>query len=148
MCSSCRNPVPSTFPAEILLDGVALEQVPTFCNLGNVVGDTGGCIDAITARAQSALKKFRKLLPILTNRNIPLRSRGSVFTAGVHRVLLHASETWPMMVEDTWICSSKIMDKTPVDVLRNHLGISSLDVILRCGRLRWFGHISRMEENN
>ena len=33
-------------------------------------------------------------------------------------------------------------------VLRDHLGISSLDVILRCGRLRWFGHISRMEENN
>ena len=65
-----------------------------------------------------------------------------------------------MTVEDTsrlvsndnamirWICSSKIMDNTPMAVLRDRLGLFSLDVILRRWRQRWFGHISRMEENN
>ena len=33
-------------------------------------------------------------------------------------------------------------------VMRGRLGILPLDDIMRRGRLRWFGHISRMEENH
>ena len=159
VCVSCKNPALAIIPDEFLLDGVALEVVPTFCYLGDVLGDTGGCIDAITARVQSAWKKFRELLPILTNRGISLMSRGRVFSAGVRGVLLHASETWPLTVEASyrlerndnamvrWICATKITDNISMAVLRDRLGIASLDVIMRRGRLRWFGHISRMEES-
>ena len=157
ICSRCSNPVPdSTAVGDFSLDGASLEVVPTFTYLGDVIGDNGGCADAITGRIRSAWKKFSKHLPILTNKGILLKSRGKVFTAAVCGVLLHASETWAVTVEDTsrivrndhtmirWICSSKIMDKIPMQNLRRSLGIGAIDVVLRCSRLRWYGHLTRM----
>ena len=54
-------------------------------------------MDAVTVRLKSVWIKFQKLLPILyTNKSISSKSRGSVFSAGVCGVLLHASETWAL----------------------------------------------------
>ena len=64
-----------------------------FCCLGDVIGQAGGCTDAVTARIGSAWKAFHELLPILTNRGISLANRGKVFKACVRTVLLYGSET-------------------------------------------------------
>ena len=58
---------------------MTLEVVPTFCYLGDTVGQSGGCADAINARIVSSWKAFRALLPVLTNRGINLKTRGYVF---------------------------------------------------------------------
>ena len=159
VCPACSNPRMPTPAVNIVVDGDSLESVSTFCYLGDTVGDNGGCMDAITARMKSAWKKFRELLPILSNKSISLKSRGKVFVAGVRGVLLHASETWAVTTDDTkrlertdnamvrWICSTKITDRTPMSELRLRLGIPSLVDILRRGRLRWFGHVKRLEES-
>ena len=113
-----------------LLDGVALEVVPTFCYLGDMFGDNGGCSHAITTRVQCAWKKFRELLPILTKRGISLKSRGQVFSSDVRGVLLHTSETLPLNAVDTsrlvrndnamirWICGTKNISMVTTAALR------------------------------
>ena len=76
VCPACANPTDVAPPMEFFLDGSNLEAVSTFCYLGEMIGDIGGCFDAITARVKSAWKKFRELLPILANRGISLKTHG------------------------------------------------------------------------
>ena len=160
VCPACISPTVQTPPLEFIVDGSNLELVPTFCYLGDMIGDSCGCFDAITARIKSAWKKFRELLPILTNKSISLKSRGRVFQSAIRGVLLHASVTWALTKEDSnrlirndnamirWICSTRVIDRIPTETLRARLGISSLEVLLRQGRLRWFGHVKRMDNEN
>ena len=51
------------------------EAAPTFQYLGDVIGESGGCKDATSARITATWKGFRQLLPIITNRGISLRNR-------------------------------------------------------------------------
>ena len=78
----------------------------------------------------SARKKFRELLPILCNKSIPMKCCGSVFSAGVCSVLLYASVTWVLTVEEQnrvirndnsmvrWICLARLTDRKPMSGLR------------------------------
>ena len=96
-------------------------------------------------------------MPILTCRGLLLKSRGYAYNACVCSVLLYASETWATAQEDVsrlsrndmmkirWICSAKLRDKVPSEELRSGLGLGSIENALRCGRLRWYGHVQCMD---
>ena len=43
------------------------EAVPTFQYLGDVIGESGGCVDATNARITTEWKSFRQQLRIITN---------------------------------------------------------------------------------
>ena len=45
-----------------------------------------------------------------------------------------------------WICSAKLFEKIPMSDLRICMGISSIEDAIRYNRLRWFGHLQRMDE--
>ena len=44
-----------------------------------------------------------------------------------------------------WICSAKLRDNVPSEELRSRLCLGSIENALRCGRLRWYGHVQRMD---
>ena len=44
-----------------------------------------------------------------------------------------------------WICSAKLRDKVPSGELISRLGLGSIENALRCGLLRWYGHVQRMD---
>ena len=57
---------------EVIVEDVKLEVVETFCYLGDVTGESGGCFDATTAGIRNAWKSFHCLLPVLTNKGISI----------------------------------------------------------------------------
>ena len=79
----------------------------------------GGCTQAIIARCRVAWGKFKRLLPILTNKHLSLEARGRVYYACVRSALLRRSETWGPTVHDVqrlkradrsivrWLCGVK-----------------------------------------
>ena len=159
-CKKCRGEVsnasiPDSEP--VVISGEEIEKVSSFCYRDDFVGQRGGCFDATTARIRSVWKKFRDLLPILTCCGLSLKSRGYAYNACVRSALLNASETWVATQEDVsrlngndmmmirWICSAKLRDKIPSEELRSQLGLGSIENALRCGRLRWYGHVQRMD---
>ena len=75
-----------------------LEAVPKFCCLGDMLSAGGGCELATRTRCKCAWGKFRQLLSFLTNRNLPLVTRGRLYSICVRSVMLHAAETWVMTV--------------------------------------------------
>ena len=159
-CKKCRGEVSNaTVPdmEPVIINGEEIQKVSSFCYLGDFIGQRGGCFDATTARIRSAWNKFRDLLPILTCRGLSSMVRGYAYNACVRSVLLYASETWAATQEDVsrlnrndmmmirWICSAKLRDKVPSEELRSRLGLCSIENVLRCGHLRWYGHVQRMD---
>ena len=63
-----------------------LEVVLEFCYLGDMLSVGGGCELAAITRCKCAWGKFWQLLPLLTNRQVPLLTRGKV------RVLIMCEE--------------------------------------------------------
>ena len=141
--------------SEVEAGNKKLEVVPEFCYLGDMLSAGGGCELAAITRCKCAWGKFRQLLPLLTNRHLPLLTRGKVYSSCVRSVLLHAAETWAKKVDTLnrlrhndramihWICNVRAKDEVSSDSLLTKLGIQDLDVVLRTSRMRWFGHVER-----
>ena len=145
----------NTSVTEVEVGNEKLEVVPEFCYLGDMLSAGGGCELAAITLCKCAWGKFRQLLPLLTNRQVPLLTRGKVYSSCVRSVMLHAAETLAMKADTLnrlrrndramirWICNVKAKDEVSSDSLLTKLGIQDLDVVLRTGRMRWFGHVER-----
>ena len=139
---------------EVEVGNEKLEVVPEFCYPGDMLSAGGGCELAAITRCKCAWGKFRQLLP-LHQPQVPLLTRGKVYSSCVRSVMLHAAETWAIKADTLnhlrrndramirWICNVKAKDEVSSDSLLTKLGIQELDVVLRTGRMRWFGHVER-----
>lgn len=135
--------------------GQSLECVDKFCHLGDIIGAGGGAGEAYRARVRSAWAKFRELAPILTSRGASLKVKGKVYKACVQRVLVYGSETWAMKTEDMQrlertermmvrgMCGVSLRNRVASEELYRWLGVNVVADVVRCGRLRWFGHVER-----
>ena len=84
-------------PISLELDGEQIETVTSFCYLGDVTGERGGCFDVTTARISSAWKTFRELLPTITCRGISLSNHGNGYNACVRNVLTENSTNYTVI---------------------------------------------------
>ena len=103
--------------SEVEVGNEKFEVVPEFCYLGDMLSAGGGCDHTL----QMCMGKFRQLLPLLTNRHLPLQTRGKVYSC-VRSVMLNAAETWAMKVDILnrlrrndramirWICNVRAKD--------------------------------------
>ena len=132
-----------------------LEVVPSFCYLGDMLSAAGGCKLSTTTREKTTWKKFKELLPVLSSHHHSFKTHGRVYSCCVQRVMLHASETWPLTKPNLQrlqrndramirqICNVKPQDivTTRSNELLAQLGIENLDLILKERRLCWYGRV-------
>ena len=127
---------------EVEVGNEKLEVVPEFCYLWDMLSAGGSCKLAGITRCKCAWGKFPQSLPLLTNRQVPLLTRGKVYSSCVRIVMLHAAETWAMKADTLnrlrrndhamirWICNVKAKDEVSSDALLTKLGIQDLDIVL------------------
>ena len=60
--------------------------MPTFHYLGDVIGESGACVDATSAHITVAWKGFRQLLPVITSHGILLRNWGNIVSSCIELV--------------------------------------------------------------
>jgi hypothetical protein len=154
-CTGAARPVDGRPVKEVEVGEHKLEVVAEFCYLGDMLSSGGDCELASTVRCRSAWGKFRELLPILTNKHIPLSSRGRVYSTCVRSVMLHGSETWAASSKTLnrlrrndramirWICRVRPQDDISSDCLLEKLGIEDIVAVLQGSRMRWLGHVER-----
>lgn len=140
--------------------GEELEVVKRFCYLGDVIEAGGGVEAAITVRMRCAWKKFWELEHILMMKGLSLRFKGKVYSACVRSVMMYGSETWAVKVENVQrmertemqmvrlMCGVKLRERFRNEELRGWMGIEQLGSVIRRGRLRWFGHVERRDEED
>ena len=122
----------------VTVNGYDLEGVDSFCYLGNTVSASGGMSTSINIRCRAAWRKFHEQLP--------LQTRGSIYTAYVCSVMLYAGEHWALRNDKhtrlicydraivRWICETKPEKKVNTPSLYQCLNIPHLEKTLRCTR--------------
>ena len=115
---------------------------------------------AVTARIRSGWNKFRELQPLLTSKAPSLKMKGTVYAACVRSCMTYGSETWAMKADQEdqmekaemrmirWMSGSTLKDRRTSRELREQMGLENIRDVLRRARLRWFGHVRRMEDSN
>ena len=165
-CRRCNEPdqIEDTIDDEdedgIMVQGEEYQAVKTFCYLGDTLDAGGGVEAAVTARIRSGWNKFRELQPFLTSKAPSLKTKGTVYAACVRSRMSYGSETWATKVEDEekleraemrmirWMSGVSLRDRQSSDELRQRMGLDNIRDIIQRERLRWFGHIQRMDEGN
>ena len=122
-----------------------------------MLGAAGGCGEASRTRVRGAWGQFKEFAALLTRRGVPLRQKSRVYRSCVQSVMVYASETWAVRVEEEqrmernenimlrWMCGVTLRDKVSMVELRRRLGIKGVVKVMRRRRLRWFGHVERKE---
>ena len=100
-CRTCLNTtVANDDDKEVRLGDVEYEVVDQFGYLGDKLSARGGAEASSISCIRSGLKKFRKLLPLLTSRLFSHETKGKLYSACVRSIMLHGSETWPLRKSD------------------------------------------------
>ena len=147
-------------PPAITIDGKLLKAVENFKYLGSIVSNDGSIDAEITARIAKATAAFGRLVKRLwTVRGIRLNTKIAVYKAAVLTSLLYGCETWTLNRRQV-----KRLEKFHQTTLRRIAGIkwfhkvTNYEVLSRCNiyslqamldtaRLRWTGHVVRMDDD-
>ena len=142
------------------IDGVNLKEVSSFKYLGSHIAANCTLDDEINHRIGQANGAYGRLrTKVFENRNLTLKTKVMVYHAVVVSSLLYGSETWTLYRRQVRLLEKfhmnslrKILDVTwrdrvsNVEVLRR-TGCVSVENILHRNKLRWVGHVIRMDED-
>ena len=144
-------------PCPIKIADSILDNVDRFTYLGSEVDSEGGVTREVTRRIGMALAGFNLLMrPLWKRREITIATKMRMFRAFVLSRLLYGGETWaPSAVDLSRLeacqtyCLRRMlrlswMDKVKNDEVRRRCLQQTLEAILRQKRLRWLGHVQRM----
>ena len=147
-------------PTTILLNNNPLEEVVKFTYLGSTVTSSLSLNEEISMRIGKAATTFGKLMKrAWNNKMLTTKTKTTIYSACILSTLLYGSETWT-----TYAAQEKRLNIFHLRCLRKILGIrwydrktnmevlqeaemSSITSILCKKRLRWLGHVQRMEDD-
>jgi hypothetical protein len=144
---------------DLFLNGIKLEKVKTFKYLGSIITDDGRMEEELKARMAKAGSCFGALVKIMCNRgHVSLDTKLIVLRCVLIPVLMYASETWNLtkaqesrldVIEMRWLRSIlgiKMMDFIPNCDIRLICGITEVSRLIERQRLKYLGHVIRMDE--
>ena len=139
--------------------GATIETVDDFCYLGSYISTTWNCDQEVNLRIDKAAGVFSKLGKLWNSKKISLPVKTRLYEALVLSTLLNSAELWPVSViqmkkleaaHHRWqrrILGISWKDKVTNEKVREATTLPKLEDIIRCRRLRWLGHLSRMDHH-
>ena len=154
-----HRPYTEESTVDITVDSSLLQQVSNFKYLGVNISSDGTIERELSARIQKASGAFNLLSNIWKNQNIQTNTKIRIYKASVLSILLYGSEVWnttkkqhhPLEVFHQR-CLRRILrikwfhHTKNVDVLER-ARINPIETYVGANRLRWFGHVSRMDSS-
>lgn len=142
-----------------LKQDVTLEKVTTFSYLGDKIQANGGAQEAVRNRIRTAWTKWREVASLLLKKEIALKNRALAYKIYIRSTLTYGSETWALTEKDKdalnrtelrmlrWMMGDSNHDKSE-KYIREATNVESIIEVISQHRLKWFGHISRMQDHN
>lgn len=143
---------------KITLDGAVLDVVDHFCYLGSTTTSSLSNDKEIDTRIGKASTTFGRLFArVWRNNKLSLHTKVLVYQTCVLSILLYASETWTTYTKQErklnafhMRCLRTILGVTWQDKISNEIvlaktGCCSITAMLKQRRLRWLGHVHRMD---
>ena len=103
------------------------------------------------------VEKLVNPYPCLLVKQFLLNTGSQIYNSCVRGTILYSSECWALRQEDKkrfkrseramllWLCNIKREQRVSTNSLLSRLKLKSLDSVLRCNRLHWFGHVRQSE---
>lgn len=145
-------------PPTIAIHGYCLEVVENFTYLGSTITNSLSIDTEVNSRiAKAAAVMARLNKRVWQNHNLTEKTKLRVYQACVLSTLLYSSETWTTYASQEkklnsfhLRCLRRILriqwqDKVPNTEVLERAGINSMLAILSERRLRWLGHVRRMD---
>ena len=151
---------PTSAHETVLVNGEEVERVDSFPYLGSVLTAEATCGTEIERRLGAAHGAFGKLYTrVFGNHDLSAGTKVMVYRAVVVSTLLYGSETWTAYRRDIkkierfhqsklrTILNIKWQDLITNNEVLSRAGCISLEATVARHRLRWSGHVVRMEDD-
>ncbi|XP_063609538.1 uncharacterized protein LOC134783560 [Penaeus indicus] len=144
---------------DVQIDGHSLEHVEHFPYLGSILSKDTSCEADIEKRIKSAHAAYGRLARrVFDNHDLSIKTKVMVFQAVVLSTLLYACETWTTYRRDLKKLESfqqaklRCLLRIPWEqrVTNNEVlsraTLPRIETTILCHRLRWAGHVARMDD--
>ena len=131
-----------------------MPRVKEFKYLGSTVQESGGCEREVKKRVQAGWNGWRRVSGVICDRRLPARVKGKV----VRSAMVYGLETVAVtkkQVEKMEVAEMKMLrfamgvtrkDKIRNEHIRSTVKVERLGMKVREGRMRWYGHVMRRDQ--
>lgn len=146
-------------PPSITIDDYELEVVNQFTYLGSTISSNLSLDTELDKRIGKAATTLARLTTrVWENSKLSIKTKMAVYNACVLSTLLYGSETWTTYAKQErrlnafhMRCVRRILgiswqDRVPNTEVLSRAGLPTMFTLLRQRRLRWLGHVHRMED--
>ena len=142
---------------EVVISGGVVKVVSQFKYLGSVLVADGKLDVELNIRKGRAYGRFNAFKKLWGSKHLSVSTKVKCYRAYVLPILLFGSETWALSKKQSLmlervhtsclrsILGVKLSDRHSNAHVRSVCGIASLAAIITTNRLRWLGHVGRME---
>ena len=133
-------------------------RVKEFKYLGSTVQESGSCEREIKRKVQAEWNEWTKVSGVICDRKLPARVKGKVYSSVVRPVMAYGLETVAVtkkQVEEMEVAEMKMLrfamgvtrkNKIRNEYIRGTVKVERLGMKMREGRLRWYGHVMRRDQ--
>ena len=144
----------------VKMEDAKVPRVKEFKYLGSTMQESGGCEREVKKRVQAGWNGWRKVSGVICDRRLPTRVKGKMYSSVLRPTMVYGLETVAVtkkQVEEMEIAEMKMlrfaMGVTRKDKIRNKymyisgtVKVERLGMKMREGRLRWYGHVIRRDQ--
>ena len=142
------------------MEDTKVPRVKEFKYLGSMVQESGGCEREVKKRVQAGRNGWRRVSGVICDRRLPVRVKGKVYSSVVRPAMVYGLETVAItkkQVEEMEVAEMKMLrfamgvtrkDKIRNEYIRSTVKVKRLGMKMREGRLRWYGHVMRRDQEN
>ena len=142
----------------VKMEDTKVPRVKEFKYLGSTVQESGGCEREVKKRVRAEWNGWKKVSGVICDRRLPARVKGKVYSSVVRPAMVYGIETVAVtkkQVKEMEVAEMKMlrfaMGVTRKDKIRNGYirgtdKVERLGMKIREGRLRWYGHVMRRDQ--
>jgi exonuclease III len=143
----------------IKLRGEALQVAESFRYLGSTINSKGGIEEEINRRGQQGAGLYNVVRDLIWSRDVPVKCKKVIYNSYYVPVITYGAETWTMKKRDESRVQAMEMkflrsmvgktrkDKIRNEAIRERVGVEKLQGRIENSRMRWYGHMKRMDQD-
>ena len=141
----------------VKMEDTKVPRVKEFKYLGSTVQESGGCEREVKKRVQAGWNGWRRVSGVICDKRLPAKVKGKVYSSVVRPAMVY-EETVAVtkkQVEEMEVAEMKMLrftmgvtrkDKIRNEHIRSTVKVEWLGMKMREGRLRWYGHVMRRDQ--
>ena len=142
----------------VRMDDIKVPRVKEFKYLGSTVQESGSCKREVKRRVQAGWNGWRKVPGVIYDRRLLVRIKGKVYSLVVRPAMVYGLETVAVtkkQMKEMEVGEMKMLrfamgvprkDKIKNEYIRSKVKVERLEMKMREGRLRWYGHVMRKDQ--